>query len=78
MSQRSRFPEVALFDLDGTLLDSAPDMLATVNVMRERRGIAPMTLSLIHIFLFMLVFILTPLARRWAMRVHTDDTGDAA
>ncbi|MBE2212095.1 MAG: phosphoglycolate phosphatase [Xanthomonadaceae bacterium] len=45
MSQRSRFPEVALFDLDGTLLDSAPDMLATVNVMRERRGIAPMTLA---------------------------------
>jgi len=29
-------------------------------------------------FLFMLVFTLTPLARRWAMRVHTDDTGDAA
>lgn len=45
MTQRTRFPEVALFDLDGTLLDSAPDMLATVNVMRERRGIAPMTLA---------------------------------
>lgn len=45
MSPRLRFPEVALFDLDGTLLDSAPDMLATVNVMRERRGIAPMTLA---------------------------------
>ena len=45
MSPRTRFPEVALFDLDGTLLDSAPDMLATVNLMRERRGIAPMTLA---------------------------------
>ena len=45
MSPRTRFPEVALFDLDGTLLDSAPDMLATVNVMRERRGIAPMGLA---------------------------------
>ncbi|SIQ96628.1 phosphoglycolate phosphatase [Solilutibacter tolerans] len=45
MTSRTRFPEVALFDLDGTLLDSAPDMLATVNVMRERRDIAPMTLA---------------------------------
>ena len=45
MTLRTRFPEVVLFDLDGTLLDSAPDMLATVNVMRERRGIAPMALA---------------------------------
>lgn len=45
MSERARFPEVALFDLDGTLLDSAPDMLATVNRMREARGIAPMALA---------------------------------
>ena len=45
MSLRTRFPEVALFDLDGTLLDSAPDMLATVNAMRARRGIAPMVLA---------------------------------
>ena len=29
-----RFPAGVLFDLDGTLLDSAPDMLATVNRMR--------------------------------------------
>ena len=48
MSLRTRFPEVALFDLDGTLLDSAPDMLETVNVMRGRRGIAPMTLAQIR------------------------------
>ncbi len=45
MSLRTRFPEVALFDLDGTLLDSAPDMLATVNAMRARRDIAPMALA---------------------------------
>ena len=38
MSSRTRLPEVALFDLDGTLLDSAPDMLATVNRMRGARG----------------------------------------
>ncbi len=30
-----------LFDLDGTVLDTAPDMLATVNVLRARRGLAP-------------------------------------
>ena len=37
-----RFPAGVLFDLDGTLLDSAPDMLATVNRMRAARGRAPM------------------------------------
>jgi len=39
------FPRGVLFDLDGTLLDSAPDMLATVNRMRAARGRAPMTLA---------------------------------
>ena len=42
------FPRAALFDLDGTLLDSAPDMLATANRMRASRGIAPMTLDLLR------------------------------
>ena len=41
----SRFPTLALFDLDGTLLDSAPDMVATVNRMRGARGKPPMPLS---------------------------------
>jgi len=45
-----RFPAVALFDLDGTLLDSAPDMLATVNAMRAARGIAPMPLHALRPF----------------------------
>ncbi len=40
-----RFPRLVLFDLDGTLLDSAPDMLATVNRMRAARGQGPMLLS---------------------------------
>jgi len=40
-----RFPRAALFDLDGTLLDSAPDMLATVNRMRAARGTGPMALE---------------------------------
>lgn len=40
-----RFPAGVLFDLDGTLLDSAPDMLAAVNAMRTRRGRGPMLLA---------------------------------
>lgn len=33
--------QAVLFDLDGTLADTAPDMARTVNLMRERRGLAP-------------------------------------
>ena len=33
-----RFPAAVLFDLDGTLLDRAPDFFATLAVMAERRG----------------------------------------
>jgi len=40
-----RFPRCVLFDLDGTLLDSAPDMAATVNRMRAARGTGPMPLA---------------------------------
>ena len=40
-----RFPRLVLFDLDGTLLDSAPDMLATVDRMRAARGLGPMPLA---------------------------------
>ncbi|NLB58504.1 MAG: phosphoglycolate phosphatase [Gammaproteobacteria bacterium] len=42
---RGGFPSAVLFDLDGTLLDSAPDMLATVNRMRAARGAGPMALD---------------------------------
>ncbi len=42
---QQRFPRLVLFDLDGTLLDSAPDMLATVNRMRAARGLGPMPLE---------------------------------
>ena len=34
-----------LFDLDGTLLDSAPDMVATLNHMRELRGLQAMPMG---------------------------------
>ncbi|PPU67674.1 phosphoglycolate phosphatase [Xanthomonas pisi] len=39
------FPRAVLFDLDGTLLDSAPDMLATVNAMLAARERAPIALQ---------------------------------
>ena len=34
-----------VFDLDGTLLDSAPDIRATANIVLARRGIGPLTLE---------------------------------
>ncbi len=42
---RAGFPRVALFDLDGTLLDSAPDFVATANRMLAARGRAAVTLA---------------------------------
>ena len=33
--------QAVLFDLDGTLADTAPDMARTVNLMRKKRGLAP-------------------------------------
>ena len=44
-SAATAFPKAALFDLDGTLLDSAPDMLAVANRMRAARGVGPMPLD---------------------------------
>lgn len=37
----ARFPRAVLFDLDGTLLDSAPDFVATCDAMLLARGCAP-------------------------------------
>jgi len=33
-----RWPGVALFDLDGTLVDSAPDLAAAIDAMLEQLG----------------------------------------
>lgn len=37
----ARWPGVALFDLDGTLVDSAPDLVAAVDQMLEHLGRSP-------------------------------------
>ncbi|HET9651295.1 MAG TPA: HAD hydrolase-like protein, partial [Usitatibacter sp.] len=37
-----------LFDLDGTLADTAPDMARTVNAMRRTRGLPPVEASLVR------------------------------
>ena len=34
-----------VFDLDGTLVDTAPDLVATLNVLLEREGVAPLALA---------------------------------
>jgi 2-phosphoglycolate phosphatase len=40
--------EAVLFDLDGTLADTAPDMARTVNAMRVKRGMAPVPAALVR------------------------------
>ena len=44
----TRFPALILFDLDGTLLDSAPDMVATLNRMLAARGREPLPLEAVR------------------------------
>lgn len=38
-------PQAVLFDLDGTLIDSAPDIHAAANELLETRGLPPITLA---------------------------------
>lgn len=40
--------EAVLFDLDGTLADTAPDMTRTINAMRARRGLDPVAAELVR------------------------------
>ena len=37
-----RLPRLVMFDLDGTLVDTAPDLGFTLNELRHRRGLAPL------------------------------------
>lgn len=41
-------PQLVLFDLDGTLVDSAPDLAASANALREARGLPPLPLALLR------------------------------
>lgn len=43
-----RRPQLVLFDLDGTLADTAPDLAAPVNAMRQARGLEPLPLALLR------------------------------
>jgi phosphoglycolate phosphatase len=40
--------EAILFDLDGTLADTAPDMASTVNAMRRARSLEPVALEVVR------------------------------
>jgi len=40
--------DAVLFDLDGTLADTAPDMARTVNAMRVKRGLPPVAAALVR------------------------------
>lgn len=41
----SGWPRAVLFDLDGTLVDSAPDIAASVNTLLARHALGPLTLE---------------------------------
>lgn len=41
-------PPVAVFDLDGTLADTAPDLVRTLNVILSQEGVRPMALAAVR------------------------------
>ena len=41
-------PKMVLFDLDGTLVDTAPDLTLALNLQRERHGLPPLALEIVR------------------------------
>ena len=48
MKRRSKSDPAILFDLDGTLLDTAPDMVGALNALRREEGLAPLPYDLVR------------------------------
>lgn len=44
-SPKNDWPQLILFDLDGTLIDSAPDIAAATNELLKHHGFEPLTLN---------------------------------
>ena len=42
-------PRTVVFDLDGTLVDTAPDLIAALNFVLGREGLPPVPLQLVHV-----------------------------